>query len=248
MNKTCETVGYYTELLDEESVIQRRISLALGRYIVKFGDKYDYSSERLFRELCKMKGMPEENWEQIMQIENYQLKVKILLDGHDIWRRILIPSRCTFRHLHRVIQELSAGLIIISMSLPYRMIHMTKRIYSAICLADKNTDSRRDDPEVEDYLEPDEYEVRYDNRTSLREIFSDTERCLYMYDFGDDWMHEILLEKVNTDSHNRFPVLMESNGEDLRKMLEDRADSKSICALFLILNLRNMSLWSNGLR
>ena len=105
LNKTCETVGYYTELLDEESVIQRRISLALGRYIVKFGDKYDYSSERLFRELCKMKGMPEENWEQIMQIENYQLKVKILLDGHNIWRRILIPSRCTFRHLHRVIQD-----------------------------------------------------------------------------------------------------------------------------------------------
>ena len=57
LNKTCETVGYYTELLDEESVIQRRISLALGRYIVKFGDKYDYSSERLFRELCKMKGI-----------------------------------------------------------------------------------------------------------------------------------------------------------------------------------------------
>ena len=58
--------GHYTELLDEESVIQRRISLALGRYIVKFGDAYDYPSERLFRELCKMKGMPEENWEQML--------------------------------------------------------------------------------------------------------------------------------------------------------------------------------------
>ena len=214
LNKTCETVGYYTELLDEESVIQSRISLALGRYIVKFGDKYDYSSERLFRELCKMKGMPEENWEQIMQIENYQLKVKILLDGHDIWRRILIPSRCTFRHLHRVIQETFGWF-------DYHLHEFTvpddtyepKEYTPQYAWPIKIRIVDGDDPEVEDYLEPDEYEVRYDNRTSLREIFSDTERCLYTYDFGDDWMHEILLEKVNADSHNRFPVLMESNGE-----------------------------------
>ena len=70
-----------------------------------------------------------------------------------------------------------------------------------------------DDPEVEDYLEPDEYEVRHDNQTNLREIFSDTERCLYTYDFGDDWEHEILLDEVIANSHNRFPILLESNGE-----------------------------------
>ena len=179
LNKTCETVGHYTELLDEESVIQRRISLALGRYIVKFGDAYDYPSERLFRELCKMKGMPEENWEQMLQIENYQMKVKILLDGHDIWRRILIPSRCTFRRLHRVIQETFGWF----------------------------------DYHLHEFTVPDEYEVRHDNQTNLREIFSDTERCLYTYDFGDDWEHEILLEEVIANSHNRFPILLESNGE-----------------------------------
>ena len=65
----------------------------------------------------------------------------------------------------------------------------------------------------QEYLEPDQYEVKYDNRTSLREIFSDTERCLYTYDFGDNWEHEILLEKVIKDSHNRFPVLLEREGE-----------------------------------
>ena len=67
--------------------------------------------------------------------------------------------------------------------------------------------------EAEEYLEPDQYEVKYDNRTSLREIFSDMERCLYTYDFGDNWEHEILLEKVIKDSHNRFPVLLEREGE-----------------------------------
>lgn len=48
--------------------------------------------EELFRGLCRMKNMPEENWEQMLKIENYQLKIKLMLQGHDIWRRILIPS------------------------------------------------------------------------------------------------------------------------------------------------------------
>ena len=214
LNKTCETVGCYTELLDEESVIQRRISLALGHYIVKFDDMYDYPSERLFRELCKMKGIPEENWEQILQIENYQLKVKILLDGHDIWRRILIPSRCTFRHLHWGIQEIFGWFDyhLYEFTVPddtYALEEDTPLYVRPIKI--RIVDG--DDLEIEDYLEPDEYEVRYDNQTNLREIFSDTERCLYTYDFGDDWEHEILLEKVVKDSHNRFPVLLERKGE-----------------------------------
>ena len=73
LTKTCETVGYYMDLLDEESVIQKRISLSLGHYLVKFGEKYEYPSEKLYRRLCLMEGMPEENWEQVLQIENYQL-------------------------------------------------------------------------------------------------------------------------------------------------------------------------------
>lgn len=214
LNKTCETVGYYIELMDEESVIQRRISLALGRYIVKFGEEYDYPSERLFRGLCLMKGMPEENWEQILQIENYQLKIKLMLAGHDIWRRILILSRCTFRRLHRVIQETFGWF-------DYHLHEFT--VLDETYIPEEHTPLYAwpikirivdgEDPEAEEYLEPDQYEVKYDNRTSLREIFSDTERCLYTYDFGDNWEHEILLEKVIKDSHNRFPVLLEREGE-----------------------------------
>lgn len=38
LSKLCQTVEYYAELLDEDSVIQSRISLALGRYMVKIGN------------------------------------------------------------------------------------------------------------------------------------------------------------------------------------------------------------------
>lgn len=214
MSKMCETVGYYIELLDEESVVQRRISLALGGSLTKFGDEYDYPSKRLFLGLCKMKRMLEENWEEMVQVENYQLKVKLLLDGHDIWRRILIPSRCTFRQLHRVIQETFGWFDyhLHEFAVPDETYEPEKYIplYAwPILIRIINSD----DPEAEAYLEPDKYEVRYEKITGLREIFMDTKRCIYIYDFGDNWEHEILLEKVVKDSHNRFPILLESNGE-----------------------------------
>ena len=36
-----------------------------------------------------------------------------------------------------------------------------------------------EDPEVEQFLERDRYEVKYDTKTSLREIFEETDRCIY---------------------------------------------------------------------
>lgn len=39
---------------------------------------------------------------------------------------------------------------------------------------------------------------------------------MYTYDFGDNWEHEIRLEKVIEDSGNRFPMLLEREGEGER--------------------------------
>lgn len=214
LNETCKIVYYYTELLDDNSVVQSRISTALGRFIIRYGERPAYPSEELFRGLCRMKNMPEENWEQMLKIENYQLKIRLLLEGYDIWRRILIPSRCTFHHLHWVIQKtfdwfdyhLHEFYVIdreaqTDERLPLYAYPMKIRI----------VDSQ--DPEMEEYLEPDKYEVKYDMQTRLKEIFQETDSCIYTYDFGDNWEHEIRLEKVVKDSSNRFPVLLESMGE-----------------------------------
>lgn len=214
LSKLCQTVEYYAELLDEDSVIQSRISLALGRYMVKIGNEYKYPSEELLRGLCKMKNLPEESGEHLIQIENYQLKIRLMLDDFDIWRRVLIPSRCSFRQLHRVIQE-TFGWFNYHLH-EFTVIDETyqpkeeTRLY-AYPIKTRIVDSN--DPEVEDYLEPDKYEVKYEERTDLRDIFQETERCIYTYDFGDCWEHEILLEKVVKNSSNRIPCLLESRGE-----------------------------------
>ena len=103
------------------------------------------------------------DWGQILKIENYQLKIKLDLKKFDIWRKVLITSSCTFQKLHRVIQETFGWFdyhlhefCVIDESakgyenLPLYAHPMKVRIVDGTAL------------EVEEYLEPDKYEVKYD--------------------------------------------------------------------------------------
>ncbi|WP_295093962.1 plasmid pRiA4b ORF-3 family protein [uncultured Catenibacterium sp.] len=213
LNKICEVVQWYADLLDEDTVIQKRISMSLGKYFVKFDGDYDHPTERLFRALCKMRNLSESEWDRILEVENYQLKIRLNFENFDIWRRVLIPSSCTFQRLHRVIQEtfgwfdyhlhefqLIGELEGADHQLPLYAYPIKLRIVDG------------EDPEAGEYLEPDKYEVKFDTKTSLEDVFKDTDTCIYTYDFGDNWEHVITLEKV-IENNNRFPVLLERNGE-----------------------------------
>ena len=210
LNQTCQIVQYYAELLDEDAVVQSRASLNLGRYMVKFEGQYECPAHKLFRAFCRMRNIPEQDWEQILEIENYQLKIRLMLEHYDIWRRILIPARCTFEELHMAIQYTFGWF-----GYHLHEFSVVDQNYKAeegtplYAYPKKIRIVDGEDPEVEQFLERDRYEVKYDTKTSLREIFEETDRCIYTYDFGDNWEHEIILEKVERNSHNRIPYLLE---------------------------------------
>lgn len=160
LNKMCETVRWYEDLLDEQTIVQSGISLALGHYLVKCGESYVYPSDKLFRAFCKMENRPEREWEQLPMIENYQIKIKLMLNKYDIWRRILIPSRCTFAQLHRVIQE-TFGWFDYHLH-EFSVIDEDYRPQGNMPLHAYPIKIRivdGENPEAEDYLEPDKYEV-----------------------------------------------------------------------------------------
>lgn len=56
-------------------------------------------------------------------------------------------------------------------------------------------------------------EVRKDTEVSLRDVFGETDWCLYYYDFGDYWEHVITLEKLIQGSAERWPKLLEAKGQ-----------------------------------
>jgi hypothetical protein len=127
---------------------------------------------------------------------HYQLTVT--LDGTEppIWRRLLIPADTSLNIFHRVIQVamgwsdyhahqyLAAG-------------KQGRRIYGVIGADDEVRLGLR---------------VLDENFYCLSDLLqSEKDQCLYEYDFGDSWLHQLVLERIieEPDSSEKLCCLEE---------------------------------------
>ncbi len=104
----------------------------------------------------------------------YQLKITLLHSTQPVWRRILAGSDTTLDQLHQIIQ--------IAMGWEDCHLHAFT--------SDKGEYFGPKDASDEPHLFKDESRVRLDN--VLRKP---KKKLRYEYDFGDSWIHEIVLEK-----------------------------------------------------
>jgi hypothetical protein len=111
----------------------------------------------------------------------YQFKIKLRGTAKPpVWRRVLVPAHFTFSGLHAVIQEAFGWWnehLYCFGDVPYSR---------ALTIAEPNED---------DWDAPDHNARKY----TLGEFFGDgtiTKKLCYVYDFGDDWIHDLTLEKV----------------------------------------------------
>jgi hypothetical protein len=102
----------------------------------------------------------------------YRLKITIQEIRPPIWRRVRVPGSMSLEALHRVIQIVFG----------WTNSHLHEfRIGEA------------------GYGQPDELsegETFDERRVSVADALGKTKRFLYTYDFGDDWRHEVVVEKV----------------------------------------------------
>ena len=111
----------------------------------------------------------------------YQFKIKLRgITKPPVWRRVLVPAHFTFAGFHAVIQE----------AFGWWNVHLycfgDKPYSQSLYIAEENK---------EDWYRPD-YDAR---KFTLGELFGDGDiikKFCYVYDFGDDWIHDITLEKV----------------------------------------------------
>lgn len=111
----------------------------------------------------------------------YQFKIKLRgITNPPVWRRVLVPANFTFSGFHAVIQE----------AFGWWNEHLycfgDKPYSQSLYIAEENK---------EDWCRPD-YDAR---KFTLGELFGDggiVKKLCYVYDFGDDWIHDITLEKV----------------------------------------------------
>ena len=123
-----------------------------------------------------------------MSSKIFQFKIHLFDIKPVIWRRIQVLSTDTFANFHDIIQN----------SMGWKDCHLHEFFIT------KNTNVHRigTSDEYDDFGEPTEDEMR----VTLSKIFTqEQQKVVYVYDFGDDWRHEIILEKILSADEKPYP-------------------------------------------
>ena len=112
----------------------------------------------------------------------YQFKIQLKdITKPPVWRRVIVPEKLTFDDFHLVIQALFGWG-------NYHLYQFSPTGYvSSPVIAI---------PSKDDWEKPEMNSMK----TKLNKIFSQEKQTFnYIYDFGDDWNHKIVLEKLVPD-------------------------------------------------
>jgi hypothetical protein len=120
----------------------------------------------------------------------YQLKIKLPGSVPLIWRRVLVPSSLTMSKLHRVFQ----------ITMGWRDCHLHRFLIDGVYYSAPVPDTDWEDVGETDY-----------RRLRLSQLVPASRLTfLYEYDFGDGWVHEILVEKIlEKEPGKHYPVCLE---------------------------------------
>jgi yecA family protein len=119
---------------------------------------------------------PQHGKKQAVLSAVFQLKVELQGANPPIWRRIQVPGNITLEKLHSVIQ----------ICMGWNDLHLHQFLIDRTCY------SLPDEDDLWQTSRP-KNEAKYtlqDLRKKIQPLFQ------YIYDFGDDWIHQITVEKV----------------------------------------------------
>jgi Plasmid pRiA4b ORF-3-like protein len=110
----------------------------------------------------------------------FKIQLKDITDP-PVWRRLLIPEQFSFLRFHEVIQT----------AFGWENCHLfqfSSKGYSSSLIITVPNAEWDDEPPLDS------------KKTKLMEIFTTPkQKFTYIYDFGDDWIHTITLEKITKD-------------------------------------------------
>lgn len=138
--------------------------------------------------------------EKYSKSDIFQFKIQLKdVNNPPVWRQLQVSSNCTFDKFHTIIQY----------AFGWEFSHL-------YCFSPTGFGSS---PMIESYPEDDEYFEKLEDesldakQTLLSDIFTkEKQKFTYIYDFGDSWTHEIVLEKIQKDEVLTKPLLMSGVG------------------------------------
>jgi hypothetical protein len=127
----------------------------------------------------------------------YQFKITLKhTSDPKVWRRITVPSNISFYDFHVVIQ------VVFGWENAHLFVFSPKGWASY--------------PQIEEIIDEDQELLSPDSQSAdevkLSDIFKkEKQKFTYIYDFGDDWHHDIVLEKILTEK-SMYPLLLGGKG------------------------------------
>jgi hypothetical protein len=183
LNNAVRSVGFFYHLLADETLIQKNISLAAGRDYINDLGQFITPIDTLKEEFARLSGdYPEYKGKPVLDVTMLQLNIELDLPGFKVWRRVQVPATYSFWHLHRIIQIV----------FDWQDYHLHS--FTATKDGAENLVIHMAETEI-DWLDDAEYSIVREDLVSLEEVFSESRKVIYEYDFGDSWIHNIKLEK-----------------------------------------------------
>ncbi len=191
LNKACDTVQFYTNHIDSDNITQLNLSHKSSADPSFNNDDMIYPNKVMYKDLEELTG------QSIFSCKAIQIKVTLDLEKYNVWRRLIIPHKITFKQLHDILQ----------IAFNWRNYHLhdfliydgNKQIVNIVQTNDAFEYENKTPMILEKGIKIAEYIPKY-------------KRLLYNYDFGDDWNHIIDLEDFIFDYDNNYPVCIDGEG------------------------------------
>lgn len=150
-----------------------RVCSVIDEELEAFGRNSNRSERRSVEPVAQAPSVPRQPASSTGKREVYQIKVVLNGTKPPVWRRFLMPSKINLHGLHHVLQVVMGW----TNTHPYYF-EIDRQEYSLIC-------DDIDDPYTED-----------STRFAIGDVVKKGDKFLYVYDFGDDWRHKLVVEDV----------------------------------------------------
>lgn len=190
--KACKTVSYYWYLLEPEVIFQKKLLPKLNSDVLPNAN-YRTNGEEMIALLREHYG------KEPLSCQAVELEVELELTT-PCTRTLLIPTDRDFYQLHCILQN----------AFGWEDRHLHEFILEEDSLGRPEkivtlTEEPEDVPEGIVYLDS--------LQTTLKDVFPKYKSILYIYDFGDEWVHRIRLKRLVEDCPAPYPQCLAAEGD-----------------------------------
>lgn len=200
LKQACDHVWVYDEELTTTELVNVQVGKRASRFLVGDG-RYPY--EELFKALGTLTDQP------IFSTDVAVLDVSLALFTQTVSRKLMVPLTTTFQDFHRILQ--------IAFNWQNSHLHefyLYDESEAAQSSARQMVRSKINivmDEEAFEYGSPG-VDMKLEAELTLADFIPTHMFIKYIYDFGDYWEHEIIVEEILTNQTISAPVCLEVEG------------------------------------